>query len=106
MLRYQQESYFTYSSSEQPSPVDHDINFRPGIGLSGEETYTPRTLIYDLKGGFGSLRRTGGLYEDENTPNDDVVWYVATLLLTYSRNIAHDQAAFVSTDFSDETWSG
>lgn len=57
-----QESYFTYSEDEV-SPVDHDIHFRPGIGAKGTETFTPRTLIYDLKGGFGSMRKINALYE-------------------------------------------
>ncbi|MCJ1361937.1 mtDNA inheritance, partitioning of the mitochondrial organelle [Acarospora aff. strigata] len=57
-----QESYFTYSDQEA-SLVDHDIHFRPGIGANGTETFTPRTLIYDLKGGFGSLRKINALYE-------------------------------------------
>ncbi|KAK3116768.1 mtDNA inheritance, partitioning of the mitochondrial organelle [Teratosphaeriaceae sp. CCFEE 6253] len=57
-----QESYFTYSGEEE-SPVNHDISFRAGIGANGEDTYTPRTLIYDLKGAFGTLRRENALYE-------------------------------------------
>ena len=60
-----QESYFTYDSTQPLSPVDHDIHFRAGIGARGEETFTPRTLIYDLKGGFGSLRKWGGLYDQQ-----------------------------------------
>ncbi|KAI9849176.1 MAG: mtDNA inheritance, partitioning of the mitochondrial organelle [Sclerophora amabilis] len=57
-----QESYFTYSGDDQ-SPVDHDVHFRPGVGADGSETFTPRTLIYDLKGAFGSLRKINALYE-------------------------------------------
>ncbi|RDW90120.1 misato family protein [Aspergillus mulundensis] len=57
-----QESYFTYSGQEE-SPVDHDVHFRPGVGADGGETYTPRTLIYDLKGAFGTLRKNNALYE-------------------------------------------
>ncbi|KAJ6160413.1 hypothetical protein N7470_003809 [Penicillium chermesinum] len=57
-----QESYFTYNDSEE-SPIDHDVHFRPGIGADGSETYTPRTVIYDLKGGFGTLRKYNALYE-------------------------------------------
>ncbi|KAJ5551948.1 hypothetical protein N7461_006646 [Penicillium sp. DV-2018c] len=57
-----QESYFTYNDAEQ-SDIDHDVHFRPGIGADGSETYTPRTVIYDLKGGFGTLRRYNALYE-------------------------------------------
>jgi hypothetical protein len=43
--------------------VDHDVHFRPGVGADGGETYTPRTLIYDLKGAFGTLRKNNALYE-------------------------------------------
>jgi len=62
-----QESYFTYSENEQ-SVVDHDVHFRPGIGADGHETYTPRTIIYDLKGGFGTLRKFNALYEIQDEP--------------------------------------
>ncbi|PGH12021.1 hypothetical protein AJ79_04530 [Helicocarpus griseus UAMH5409] len=62
-----QESYFTYSADEE-SPVDHDIHFRPGIGADGTETFTPRTVIYDLKGGFGTLQKYNALYEIEAEP--------------------------------------
>ncbi len=60
-----QESYFTYDSASSPSLVDHDILFRPGLGSNGDETFTPRALIYDLKGGFGGLRKWGGLYDQQ-----------------------------------------
>ncbi|KAJ9638395.1 mtDNA inheritance, partitioning of the mitochondrial organelle [Coniosporium tulheliwenetii] len=62
-----QESYFTYGGQEE-SPVDHDISFRPGIAPDGSDTFTPRTLIYDLKGGFGSLRKINALYEVPDDP--------------------------------------
>jgi len=68
-----QESYFTYSS-DQESLVDHDIHFRPGIGADGTETFTPRTLIYDLKGGFGSLRKINALYEIEEPVVPEGLW--------------------------------
>ncbi|KAK5149134.1 mtDNA inheritance, partitioning of the mitochondrial organelle, partial [Oleoguttula sp. CCFEE 6159] len=55
------ESYFTYAG-EPESPVDHDIHFRPGIGADGSDTFTPRTVIYDLKGAFGTLKRENALY--------------------------------------------
>lgn len=57
-----QESYFTYTEDEQ-SAIDHDVHWRPGIGADGSETFMPRTVIYDLKGGFGSLRKINALYE-------------------------------------------
>ncbi|KAK5664155.1 hypothetical protein OQA88_370 [Cercophora sp. LCS_1] len=59
-----QESYFTYSEDQPESPINHDIHWRPGIGVDGVETYTPRTVIYDLKGGFGSMRKINALYDD------------------------------------------
>lgn len=43
--------------------MDHDVHFRPGVGADGSETFTPRTLIYDLKGAFGTLRKYNALYE-------------------------------------------
>ncbi|KAH0562218.1 hypothetical protein GP486_003083 [Trichoglossum hirsutum] len=63
------ESYFSYEGEEVP--LNHDIHFRPGIGANGTETFTPRTLVYDLKGGFGSLKKINALYEigEENMPN-------------------------------------
>lgn len=57
-----QESYFTYDDGEG-SPIDHDVHFRPGIGADGTETFLPRTLVYDLKGAFGTLRKYNALYE-------------------------------------------
>lgn len=56
--------------------MDHDISFRPGIGADGSDTYTPRTLIYDLKGAFGTLRRENALYElqRQDEPNRSGPW--------------------------------
>ncbi|KAF2194815.1 tubulin nucleotide-binding domain-like protein [Zopfia rhizophila CBS 207.26] len=58
------ESYFTYPP-EPESPVNHDILFRPGVAPDGSDTFTPRTLIYDLKDAFGSMRKVNALYEPE-----------------------------------------
>lgn len=63
-----QESYFTYAG-ESDSPVNHDVSFRSGIGADGSDTYTPRTLIYDLKGAFGTLRKENALYELQHPPD-------------------------------------
>ena len=76
-----QESYFTYQEGEE-SPVDHDVHFRPGVGADGSETYTPRTVIYDLKGGFGTLRKTNALYElSEDFNPGQGLWCVFSPLL-------------------------
>lgn len=60
-----QESYFTYADNPatEASPVNHDISFRAGLSPDGSDTYTPRTLLYDLKGAYGTLRRENALYE-------------------------------------------
>ncbi|KAF2816683.1 protein DML1 [Mytilinidion resinicola] len=70
-----QESYFTYPPEEE-SPVNHDIHFRPGIAPDGSETFTPRALVYDLKGSFGSLKKVNALYEveDEGPVGGRGVW--------------------------------
>ncbi|KAF2160933.1 hypothetical protein M409DRAFT_28539 [Zasmidium cellare ATCC 36951] len=80
-----QESYFTYSGEEE-FPVNHDISFRPGIGADGAETYTPRTLIYDLKGAFGTLRRENALYqlEQQEHPPSQGPWSGSTIPLQLS----------------------
>lgn len=73
-----QESYFTYSDdpSAEASPINHDISFRPGLAPDGSDTYTPRTLLYDLKGAFGTLRRENALYEiqQEGDPLQQNTW--------------------------------
>ncbi|KAF2461861.1 tubulin domain-containing protein [Lineolata rhizophorae] len=69
-----QESYFTYGGEEE-SPVDHDVNFRQGRAPDGSDTYTPRAVIYDLKGAFGTLRKTNALYEvGEDQEWDRSLW--------------------------------
>lgn len=72
-----QESYFTYAPSPD-SPVNHDIHWRPGLSADGHtETYTPRTVIYDLKGGFGSLRKLNALYDTTTTTTPPTALWTA-----------------------------
>ncbi|KAJ4304294.1 mtDNA inheritance, partitioning of the mitochondrial organelle [Collariella sp. IMI 366227] len=70
-----QESYFTYSDQDT-SPIDHDIHFRPGLAPDGTETYMPRTVIYDMKGNFGTLRKVNALYdvEDGSSSAPQALW--------------------------------
>lgn len=70
-IHHDKESYFTYSEDQGESPINHDIHWRPGIGADGGETFMPRTVIYDLKGGFGSMRKTNALYDDLATSSPD-----------------------------------
>jgi hypothetical protein len=73
-----QESYFTYGPDEDASLVDPNICFRAGEGVGGVDTFTPRTVIYDLKGAFGSLRKVNALYEavEEGVGMPKGLWYV------------------------------
>lgn len=75
-----QESYFTYSDGDDqdPSPVDHDVHFRPGLAADGSETYMPRTVIYDLKGGFGSMRKINALYDAQDEVDPTALWCVSS----------------------------
>ncbi|KAI1369081.1 tubulin domain-containing protein [Xylaria arbuscula] len=68
-----QESYFTYGADEE-SPVDHNVHFRPGLGANGAETFMPRTVIYDLKGGFGTLKRLNALYDISEDAESSSLW--------------------------------
>ncbi|KAF7538318.1 hypothetical protein G7Z17_g12668 [Cylindrodendrum hubeiense] len=68
-----QESYFTYAADEE-SPVDHNVHWRAGVGADGSDTFLPRTVIYDLKGGFGSLRKINALYEPESEATPGALW--------------------------------
>ena len=65
----EQEAYFTYDAQQQQQPtVNHDIHFRPGVGANGSETFTPRTVIYDFKSRFGTLRQENELYRLDDEP--------------------------------------
>ena len=67
-----QESYFSYSAQDE-SPVNHDIHFRPGLAADGSDTFTPRTLIYDFKPRFGTLRRLNELYQVESDDQQEAL---------------------------------
>ncbi|XP_003475428.1 protein misato homolog 1 [Cavia porcellus] len=41
-----------------------DVLYRRGRTLHGQETYTPRLILMDLKGSLSSLKEEGGLYRD------------------------------------------
>ncbi|KAK3990240.1 tubulin domain-containing protein [Cladorrhinum sp. PSN332] len=87
-----QESYFTYSETEKQSPINHDVHFRPGISPADNktETFTPRTLIYDLKGAFGSLRKINALYQLEG--DDDPARVSQTSSLWHRQPVVQQNA--------------
>ncbi|XP_030397864.1 protein misato homolog 1 isoform X1 [Gopherus evgoodei] len=49
---------------EQECKVCPDVLYRAGRTLSGQETYTPRLILMDLKGSLNSLKQEGYLYGD------------------------------------------
>jgi hypothetical protein len=60
--------------------VDHDIHWRVGLSPDGSETSLPRTVIYDAKAKFGSLRKICSLYEVQDDLPPDHLWYVCAKL--------------------------
>ncbi|KAM0334058.1 hypothetical protein ACHAQA_001078 [Verticillium albo-atrum] len=75
-----QESYFSYADDAAEPAVDHNIHWRPGVGADGAETFLPRTVIYDLKGGFGSLRKINALYDPGDDPTAALSWDGASVV--------------------------
>ncbi|TPX67932.1 hypothetical protein SpCBS45565_g03456 [Spizellomyces sp. 'palustris'] len=57
-----QESYFHTHPEDEPE-IQHDVLFRAGSNIHGEETYTPRLVLFDLK---GTLKKVSPLYEPSN----------------------------------------
>ncbi|XP_024603874.1 protein misato homolog 1 isoform X4 [Neophocaena asiaeorientalis asiaeorientalis] len=52
-------------AKEQPGELCPDVLYRTGRTLHGQETYTPRLILMDLKGSLSSLKQEGGLYRDK-----------------------------------------
>ncbi|KAI1476474.1 tubulin nucleotide-binding domain-like protein [Daldinia eschscholtzii] len=107
-----QESYFTYGADEV-SPIDHDVHFRPGIGSDGSETFMPRTVIYDLKGGFGTLRKINALYDIDDDASSSSLWSGQTIVQrqqpieasSYQQSLDSGQAALELTTSTVRYWS-
>ncbi|CAG8526737.1 2623_t:CDS:10 [Dentiscutata erythropus] len=61
-----QEEYFSFDTGQHAQEIEvlHDTLFRAGVTQSGIETYTPRLMVYDLKGGFGSIKKMNRLYDE------------------------------------------
>ncbi|XP_058911044.1 protein misato homolog 1 isoform X2 [Kogia breviceps] len=52
-------------AKESPGELCPDVLYRTGRTLHGQETYTPRLILMDLKGSLSSLKQDGGLYRDK-----------------------------------------
>ncbi|XP_025770992.1 protein misato homolog 1 isoform X4 [Puma concolor] len=51
-------------AKEPPGELCPDVLYRTGRTPHGQETYTPRLILMDLKGSLSSLKQEGGLYGD------------------------------------------
>ncbi|ORZ01731.1 tubulin domain-domain-containing protein [Syncephalastrum racemosum] len=70
-----QEAYFTYGDEQTDTrSIEHDVLYRAGMTATGTETYTPRALVYDLKGGFGSLQKYNRLFNTNNESSVSSTW--------------------------------
>nr|BAE39645.1 unnamed protein product [Mus musculus] len=49
---------------ESPGELCPDVLYRTGRTLHGQETYTPRLILMDLKGSLNTLKEEGNLYRD------------------------------------------
>ncbi|XP_039316177.1 protein misato homolog 1 isoform X2 [Saimiri boliviensis] len=52
-------------AKQPPGELCPDVLYRTGRTLHGQETYTPRLILMDLKGSLSSLKEEGGLYKDK-----------------------------------------
>ena len=70
-----QESAFCFGDVDKVDPrdqVDHDVLFREGRNHLNQTTFTPRLLLFDLKGALRTLPESGGPLYGE--PEGEVVW--------------------------------
>ncbi|CDS11095.1 hypothetical protein LRAMOSA03359 [Lichtheimia ramosa] len=121
-----QEEYFNYSTDSNdnlpPNQLDHDVLYRAGLSSTGVETYTPRVLVYDLKGGFGSLNKYNALFAAQDEMSMPVQWEQGVNKVVSERypknayqqqldrmeqdpNTAMEMDAITSLDQSVKTWS-
>ncbi|KAL4828398.1 hypothetical protein H8958_011965 [Nasalis larvatus] len=52
-------------AKESPGELCPDVLYRTGRTLHGQDTYTPRLILMDLKGSLSSLKEEGGPYRDK-----------------------------------------
>ncbi|RIA94768.1 tubulin domain-containing protein, partial [Glomus cerebriforme] len=105
-----QEAYFTFNEClNAPKPeIIHDTLFRAGVNQRGIETYTPRLLVYDLKGGFGSLKKINRLYEETTGEFESTwEWRSETHVQTpypkneYLQNLEKEEEELISTEVTE-----
>ncbi|KAF7238611.1 hypothetical protein EYD10_14782 [Varanus komodoensis] len=95
-----QEASFCFdpAAAESEEGIHHDVLFRTGKTLQGQETYTPRLILMDLKGSLSSLKQEGSLYQDEKT-NTLVAW--KGNLTTHREDLAPGRSVLHGLDRSE-----
>uniref|UniRef100_A0A2K6T3H7 Protein misato homolog 1 n=1 Tax=Saimiri boliviensis boliviensis TaxID=39432 RepID=A0A2K6T3H7_SAIBB len=68
-------------AKQPPGELCPDVLYRTGRTLHGQETYTPRLILMDLKGSLSSLKEEGGLYKDKQL-DAAIAWCVRFLYLS------------------------
>ncbi|KAM6217781.1 protein misato homolog 1 isoform 3-T3 [Rhynchocyon petersi] len=61
-------------TKEPPGELCPDVLYRTGRTLHGQDTYTPRLILMDLKGSLSSLKQEGALYRDKHL-DAAIAWY-------------------------------
>ena len=94
-----QESSFCYDPNEMsPREIDHDCCYREGLSPNGEQTYTPRLMLFDLQGSFGNLPQISSLYQSGLT---DAALYTWSDQLTVHKTESQPKNEF-QMDIADE----
>jgi hypothetical protein len=72
-----QNASFVYHPSQlvTPKEINNDVLFREGLNLMNEVTYTPRLILFDLKGSLNSLKQFGTLYDVNDHEEGDLLWH-------------------------------
>ncbi|XP_069506090.1 protein misato homolog 1 isoform X2 [Ambystoma mexicanum] len=102
-----QDAALRYNSeTKQPDPeICYDVMFRAGVTSRGQETYTPRLILMDLKGSLNSLKQDGSLYTEEKNTSPAGAWQGIVTIHQEDRPIKNpflqDLTAFEGDGFND-----
>ncbi|KAF0427634.1 tubulin nucleotide-binding domain-like protein [Gigaspora margarita] len=106
-----QEKYFSFDTGQHAQEIEvlHDTLFRAGVTQNGIETYTPRLMIYDLKGGFGSIKKMNKLYDEisDYQKNCNWSWKSETYAQApypkneYLQNLEEEEEKGISAEYAD-----
>ena len=99
-----QQSSFCYDpEADFEREINHDCLFREGRTLGGEPTYTPRLVLFDLKGSLRALPKLGCLYEPAQEDHS-VKWTGEVSVHSREAEEKNDfQRSIESQDFAEQT---